>query len=57
MAVVATMYRNSSPHLTPKWYRYAGKALTLITRTDGLLASPYACMICAPPINPTAEIV
>ena len=20
IAVVATMYRNSSPHLTPKWY-------------------------------------
>ena len=36
MAVVATVHRNGAPHLTPNWYRYDGKVLTLITRTDRL---------------------
>jgi predicted pyridoxine 5'-phosphate oxidase superfamily flavin-nucleotide-binding protein len=36
MAVVAAIDRNGSPHLTPKWYRYDGKVLILITRTDRL---------------------
>jgi PPOX class probable F420-dependent enzyme len=36
IAVVATMNRNGQPHLTPNWYRYDGKMLTLITRTDRL---------------------
>jgi PPOX class probable F420-dependent enzyme len=35
-AVVATISRNGVPHLTPNWYRYDGKVLTLITRTDRL---------------------
>jgi PPOX class probable F420-dependent enzyme len=36
IAVVATVSRNGTPHLTPNWYRYNGKVLTLITRTDRL---------------------
>jgi nitroimidazol reductase NimA-like FMN-containing flavoprotein (pyridoxamine 5'-phosphate oxidase superfamily) len=36
IAVVATIHRNGHPHLTPNWYRYDGKALTLITRKDRL---------------------
>jgi PPOX class probable F420-dependent enzyme len=36
IAVVATIHRNGAPHLTPNWYRYDGKVLTLITRTDRL---------------------
>src|SRR4030095_15711226 len=36
IAVVATVNRNGHPHLTPNWYRYDGKVLTLITRTDRL---------------------
>jgi PPOX class probable F420-dependent enzyme len=34
--VVATVHRNGTPHLTPNWYRYDGKVLTLITRKDRL---------------------
>jgi PPOX class probable F420-dependent enzyme len=36
IAVVATVNRNGHPHLTPNWYRYDGKVLSLITRTDRL---------------------
>jgi hypothetical protein len=36
IAVMATVSRNGAPHLTPNWYRYDGKVLTLITRTDRL---------------------
>jgi PPOX class probable F420-dependent enzyme len=36
IAVVATLSRNGTPHLTPNGYRYDGKVLTLITRTDRL---------------------
>ena len=36
IAVVATINRNGTPHLTPNGYRYDGKVLTLITRTDRL---------------------
>ena len=36
IAVVATINRNGQPHLTPNWYRYDGKVLTLITRKDRL---------------------
>ena len=36
IAVVATINRQGHPHLTPNWYRYDGKVLTLITRTDRL---------------------
>jgi PPOX class probable F420-dependent enzyme len=36
IAVVATINRNGQPHLTPNWYRYDGRVLTLITRTDRL---------------------
>jgi len=36
IAVVATVHRNGAPHLTPNRYRYNGKVLTLITRTDRL---------------------
>ena len=36
IAVVATISRNGAPHLTPNWYRFDGKVLTLITRTDRL---------------------
>jgi PPOX class probable F420-dependent enzyme len=34
--VVATINRHGHPHLTPNWYRYDGKVLTLITRKDRL---------------------
>src|SRR4030095_6093706 len=36
IAVVATINRHGYPHLTPNWYRYDGKVLTLITRKDRL---------------------
>src|SRR5262249_58589662 len=36
IAVVATINRHGHPHLTPNWYRYDGKVLTLITRQDRL---------------------
>jgi PPOX class probable F420-dependent enzyme len=36
IAVVATINRNGLPHLTPNWYRYDGRVLTLITRKDRL---------------------
>jgi PPOX class probable F420-dependent enzyme len=36
IAVVATVHRNGTPHLTPNWYRYDGKVLSLITRKDRL---------------------
>jgi len=36
IAVVATVNKNGAPHLTPNWYRYDGKVLTLITCTDRL---------------------
>jgi PPOX class probable F420-dependent enzyme len=36
IAVVATISRNGTPHLMPNWYRYDGKVLTVITRTDRL---------------------
>ncbi len=36
IAVVATINRHGHPHLTPNWYRYDGKVLTLITRKDRL---------------------
>jgi PPOX class probable F420-dependent enzyme len=36
IVVVATINKNGAPHLTPNWYRYDGKVLTLITRTDRL---------------------
>ena len=36
IAVVATVNRNGSPHLTPNWYRYDGQVLTLVTRNDRL---------------------
>jgi PPOX class probable F420-dependent enzyme len=36
IAVVATVHRNGTPHLTPNWYRYDGKVLPWITRTDRL---------------------
>ena len=36
IAVVATVNRHGHPHLTPNWYRYDGRVLTLITRTDRL---------------------
>jgi PPOX class probable F420-dependent enzyme len=36
IAVVATIHRNGTPHLTPNWYRYNGQVLTVITRTDRL---------------------
>jgi nitroimidazol reductase NimA-like FMN-containing flavoprotein (pyridoxamine 5'-phosphate oxidase superfamily) len=36
IAVVATISRNGASHLTPNEYRYDGKVLTLITRTDRL---------------------
>jgi PPOX class probable F420-dependent enzyme len=36
IAVVATISRSGAPHLRPNWYRYDGKVLTLITRTDRL---------------------
>jgi PPOX class probable F420-dependent enzyme len=36
IAVVATISRNGMPQLTPNGYRYDGRVLTLITRTDRL---------------------
>ena len=36
IAVVATISRNGIPHLTPNWYRYNGKVMTLITRNNRL---------------------
>ena len=36
IAVVATINQHGHPHLTPNWYRYDGKVLTLITRKDRL---------------------
>jgi PPOX class probable F420-dependent enzyme len=36
IAVVATISRDGTPHLTPNWYRYDGQVLTVITRTDRL---------------------
>jgi nitroimidazol reductase NimA-like FMN-containing flavoprotein (pyridoxamine 5'-phosphate oxidase superfamily) len=36
IAVVATIHRNGTPHLTPNGYRYDGQVLTLITRNDRL---------------------
>jgi PPOX class probable F420-dependent enzyme len=36
IAVVATISRNGTPHVTPNRYRYDGQVLTLITRTDRL---------------------
>ncbi|MDQ3830750.1 MAG: pyridoxamine 5'-phosphate oxidase family protein [Candidatus Tectomicrobia bacterium] len=36
IGVVATIHRNGTPHLTPNWYQYDGKVLTLITRADRL---------------------
>ena len=36
IAVVATIHRNGTPHLTPNWYRYDGRVLTLVTRKDRL---------------------
>ena len=36
IAVMVTLHRNGSPHVTPNWYRYDGTVLTFITRTDRL---------------------
>jgi PPOX class probable F420-dependent enzyme len=36
IAVVATVHRHGTPHLTPNGYRYDGKVLTFIARTDRL---------------------
>jgi PPOX class probable F420-dependent enzyme len=36
IAVVGTVNRNGHPHLTPNWYRYDGRVLSLDTRTDRL---------------------
>ena len=36
IAVIATLNRRGSPHLTPNWYRYDGQVLTFITRKDRL---------------------
>jgi nitroimidazol reductase NimA-like FMN-containing flavoprotein (pyridoxamine 5'-phosphate oxidase superfamily) len=36
-AVVATVNRNGTPHLTPNGYRYDRTVLTLITRADRLM--------------------
>jgi PPOX class probable F420-dependent enzyme len=36
IAVVATVNKNGTPHLTPNWYRYDGQVVTLIIRTDRL---------------------
>ncbi len=33
---MATINRNGEPHLTPNWYRYNGRTLTFITRSDRL---------------------
>ena len=36
IAVMVTLHRNGSPHVTPNWYRYDGTVLTFITRKDRL---------------------
>ena len=36
IAVVATVNWNATPHVPPNGYRYDGKVLTFITRTDRL---------------------
>ena len=36
IAVIVTLHRNGSPHVTPNWYRYDGTVLTFITRKDRL---------------------
>ena len=36
IAVMVTLHRNGSPHVTPNWYRYDGSVLTFITRKDRL---------------------
>ena len=36
IAVMVTLHRNGSPHVTPNWYRYDGTMLTFITRKDRL---------------------
>jgi PPOX class probable F420-dependent enzyme len=36
IAVVPTISRNGTPHLTPNWYRYDGRVFTVMTRKDRL---------------------
>ncbi len=36
IAVMATINRHGEPHLTPNWYRYDGRVLTFVTRSDRL---------------------
>ena len=36
IAVMVTLHRHGSPHVTPNWYRYDGTVLTFITRKDRL---------------------
>lgn len=36
IAVMATLSRQGTPHLTPNWYRYDGSVLTFVTRSDRL---------------------
>ena len=36
IAVMVTLRRDGRPHVTPNWYRYDGKVLTFVTRTDRL---------------------